>query len=95
MGEKRCEKNRVLRAPKLASAHDYPSATFKHQGSGNSFRGAICSLYWFCPIQILCKCWGWSNLIKTLAFPWGKAKVKTNKGKTDIFPKSLFKGACC
>ena len=39
---------------------------FQHQGSGNSFRGAKGSLYWFCPIQILSKCWGWSNLLFTL-----------------------------
>ena len=51
-----------FRAPKLASALDYPSATFQHQGSGYSFRGAKGSLYWFCPIQIPSKCWGWSNL---------------------------------
>ena len=53
-----------FRAPKLTSALDYPSATFQHQGSGNSFRGAKGSLYWFCPIQILSKCWGWSNIVK-------------------------------
>ena len=54
-------------APKLASALDYPSATFQHQVSGNSFRGAKGSLYWFCPIQILSKCWGWSNLTMSLS----------------------------
>ena len=29
-----------FRAPKLASALTFPSATFQHQGSGYSFRGA-------------------------------------------------------
>ena len=53
-----------FRAPKLASALDYPSATIQHQGSGNSFWGAKGSLYWFCPILILSKCLGWSNLIQ-------------------------------
>ena len=53
----------IFRAPKLASALDYPSSVFQHQGSGYSFRGAKGSLYWFCPIQIPSKCWGWSNLM--------------------------------
>ena len=30
-----------LQAPKLTSALDYLSATFQHQGSGNSFRGPV------------------------------------------------------
>ena len=53
-----------FRAPKLVSALDYPSATFQHQGSGNSLRGAKGSMYWSCSIQILSKCWGWSNLAR-------------------------------
>ena len=55
-----------FRAPKLASALTFPSATFQHQGSGYSFRGAKGSLYWFCPIQIPSKFWGWSNLCTIL-----------------------------
>ena len=54
-----------FRAPKLASALDNPSSVFQHQGSGYSFRGAKGSLYWFCRILILSKCWGWSNLLYT------------------------------
>ena len=53
-------------APKLASALDYTSSVFQHQGSGYSFRGAKGSLYWFCPIQIPSKFWGWSNLCTIL-----------------------------
>ena len=56
-----------FRAPKLASALDYPSANSQHQGSGFSFRGAKGSLYWFCPIQIPPKCWGSSNLLHTFS----------------------------
>ena len=37
--------------PKMAGALDYPSATFQHQDSGISYRGAKGSLYWFCPYQ--------------------------------------------
>ena len=36
------------------------------EGPGDSFRGAKGSLDWFCPIQIPSKCWGWSNLPRTL-----------------------------
>ena len=35
--------------------------SFQNQGSGYSLRGAKGILYWSCPIQILSKCWGWSN----------------------------------
>ena len=60
MGGNGVEKNRVqelldsvfFRAPILASALDYPPATFQHRGSEYSFRGDKGSLYWFCPIQI-------------------------------------------
>ena len=52
-----------FRAPKLASALTFPSATFQHQGSGYSFRGAKGSLYWSWRIQIPSKCWGRSNLL--------------------------------
>ena len=55
-----------FQAPKLVSALDYQSATFQHQDSGYSFRGARGSLYWFSHIQIPPKCWGWSNLLFTL-----------------------------
>ena len=56
----------LFRPPKLATALDWPTVTFQHQGSWYSFRGAKGSLYWFSPIQIPSKCWGWSNLMLTL-----------------------------
>ena len=39
-----------FKATKLASALDYLSATFQHQGFGYSFWGAKGSLYWFYPV---------------------------------------------
>ena len=66
-----------LQAPKLARALDYPSATFQHQGSGYSLWMAKGSLYWFCPIQIPSKCWGWSNLMRRFWPPFGSVQLSS------------------
>ena len=51
-----------IKAPKLASALDFLSATFQHQGFEYSFREAKSSLYFFCPIKTLTEVLGMEKL---------------------------------